>query len=384
MAAAAASWGGQLKQIPPLSSIPVDFTLAATYLAVVCGLIFSWLTAVPLPRRSVAVMALLATYALSGLVFYESTGYGDDKVARMWLVTLPAALAVVLLVRDHNVARRFFRGVIVLALVLSSWIAVAGERQHDENLGRLTTTEGATIQFGRAAGLIVVVVVAWLLCSSAISAGRLAVAAALAVFEIWVMLAIGSAGPVQALIVAGVLMLLLQLRRMTTSATARVVGLLGGVAAALVVVWPAVPLWSRQRILEFGSGDSASARSLAWEFTWANLDANPFGRGWGSWAMDATIAIGYPHNLFLEAWYEAGLLGLGALSVAVWLASRRALMLFDRNRFEATLLLGMVAYWVAAAQVSGDFNGNKLLYVSLVAALAPIRDGTNEQLVGPR
>jgi O-antigen ligase len=330
------------------------------------------------------VVVLLLSCGVFGAVSFIAGDYAFDKTARFFLLTWTAALAVALLVREQYDSKRFLRAVIVVALGLSVFIAFAGEQEYDSTFGRLTTSGGDTILFGQACGAVVVTTAAWLLTSRRVTLSKLVLAAALVGFEIWTMLAIASKGPVQALIISAAAIIIVQFRRLSPNASMRIVGIVTVLILALVAVWPRVPLWSRERILEFASGRSAGARLTAWRFTWSNLDASPFGRGWGSWNEDSPIEIGHPHNLFLEVWYEAGLLGLAAVLLALVIVLLRILAVYRVDIGAATLTLGLVVFWLASAQVSSDVNGNKLLFGVLVAAAAPIvHQRLRPEVVGP-
>ena len=365
-------WAGQVKQIPPLSSLPVDFTLAMTGLALVAGVVFSFLSRSSIQRDPLLVVGLLLCCGVFGAVNYVSSDYAVDKTLRFFLLTWPSTAAVAMLIRDHHDTKRYIRAVLVVSLGLSFFIYFGGEREYDDTLGRLTTPLGDTILFGQACGAVAIAIAAWVLTSDRVTLGRLIAAGGLFAFEIWTLLAIGSKGPIQALALGSVVIMALQLRRMSPGTAGRVVGIVIAGVVALAFVWSSVPLWSRQRILQFASGNSAGSRFQAWNFTWSNLSGSPFGNGWGSWDLDSPIPIVYPHNLVLEVWYEAGLLGLAAILVMIVVAVVRSLALYDVDRDLATMVLALVSFWVFAAQVSSDVNGNKLLFGMLVAAAAPI------------
>ncbi len=365
-------WGGQVKQIPPLNDLPVDFTLAATFLALAAAVFYSVTVRSSIRRDPLLVLVLLFALGIFGAVNYVATDYALDKTLRYFLLTWTSAAAVAMLVRDQYDSFRFLKAVLGVALGLSLFIAIGGEREYDETLGRLTTSEGGTILFGQACGAVVVATAAWLMTSRRLSPIKLAVAGALVAFEIWTMFAIASKGPIQAVAVATIAMIVLQIRRLNPTTTVRIFGIIAVLTVALFAVWDRVPLWSRERLLQLASGNSAGSRLRAWTYTWSNVDASPFGNGWGSWDLESPVRIGYPHNIILEIWYEAGLLGLIVLLAAIVLVAARLLGVYEWDRAIGTLAVGLVVYWLMAAQVSSDVNGNKLFFAVLVAGAAPI------------
>lgn len=367
-----AAWGGSLKQIPPLTLSPVNFTLFATGLALTIGTVFAILSRQLGARGPLTATIVFFAHAVAGTVTYVASDYAIDKTARLFLVTLPAIIAVAFLVRDHLDADRLIRALLGLAMVLSLWIAFGGVREYGDERGRLTTQEGGTIVFGQAAGVVMVAIIAWLLTSKRITPLKITVVVALVGFETWTILSIASRGPIQAVVVAALAMVALQLRRFSPGGLIRVLSLFIGGIVSIGLLWTWVPGRSKDRILLLGSGRSASVRQEAWSYTWKNLDAAPFGNGWGSWETDSPIPVVYPHNLFLESWYETGVIGLLMVAVLVLLAFRTQWRIFPHDRGRATLIFGLVVFWIVAAQVSSDVNGNKLLFVILVAAAAPL------------
>lgn len=94
---------------------------------------------------------------------------------------------------------------------------------------------------------------------------------------------------------------------------ALVLGLLG------IIVVAAVPNLRWRVILPFYGERSASARSVLWETGWHMIKDNPvLGKGllgadlnWSRYAVDPSLGhYPFPHNIFLDAWIDMGLLGL--------------------------------------------------------------------------
>jgi O-antigen ligase len=107
---------------------------------------------------------------------------------------------------------------------------------------------------------------------------------------------------------------------------------------------------------------------------------NWLGYGSGGWALEITgkDEIDYPHNVFLEALFEQGLLGLIAVSVFLTTVGVvGTLLLFSpglsRQGFLCLLimLLGFV-YALLVAQTSGDFYDNRYcwFFAGMIAACA--------------
>ena len=128
-------------------------------------------------------------------------------------------------------------------------------------------------------------------------------------------------------------------------------------------------------------GGSIAERGSYFELTLQYSERRDWlGYGSGGWALEITgkDEIDYPHNVFLEALFEQGLLGLIAVSVFLTTAGVvGTLLLFSsglsRQGFLCSLimLLGFV-YALLVAQTSGDFYDNRYcwFYAGMIAACA--------------
>lgn len=104
----------------------------------------------------------------------------------------------------------------------------------------------------------------------------------------------------------------------------------------------------------------STARARVWLFSWLLIKEVPLkGIGFGGFKEAAGQEYGsfkYPHNLFLEAWLELGLLGL--LILLVWIAlfckgATRALLKRQDSLFIPILVVALV--WFLSLQVSGSW-----------------------------
>ena len=98
----------------------------------------------------------------------------------------------------------------------------------------------------------------------------------------------------------------------------------------------------------------------------------------GQLGCDIPIAIQYPHNILLEIWFEAGVVGLVAFLAAIWIAVGNQGRIFKHDLFRGTLAMGGLLYWLAAVMVSGHVNDNKVLALALVASAASLAPSTSD------
>lgn len=365
------AFSGSLKEVVPFSLIPGDLTLLTTLAAFALSLLYTIFRGSVPARSPVWVLVLLTTMAVSGAVHQVSTELAETKLLRLFIVSLAATLTVALAVRDHDDAFRLLRFMLVIAAGHAVWINIGGERQY-EGIGRLITEDGTTISFGRAAGFVMVACLAWVISSPAVTAGRLVLVGAVVAFHLWTMFAIAAKGPALGLGLALAAMAALQLRRVAVRTAVRMLVMFGAMAVALSMVWTRIPESSRARFINVSDSGSVGVRSEAFSWTWREVSGSPFGHGWGSWNVLSPIKIEYPHNLVLEVWFEAGVIGLVALLGVFWLALANQDRVFAADRVKATLMVGTLVFWLTAGMVSGQVNDNKVLYVVLVAAAAPV------------
>lgn len=379
---AIAAFSGPLKEVPPFMFSPLDLTMVATVAAFGFGVVALIHQRTVHIGRPTAVLIVLTAMVAAGAINNVPSDYGALKTTRLVIVTLPAIAALAIVARDRLAARYFLGAATVLAAAQALWINVGGERQY--GFGRLTTELGTTISFGRAAGFLVIAGAAWVISAKSIGPTQLAASGALVALGTWTMFAVASKGPVLGVTVGLATMLVLQLRRLALRNGLRVLGMLVVLSVAFAGVWSRIPELSRERFLGFGEGGSAGVRQEAWDFTWQQLTGAPIGHGWGSWNDVAPVSIVYPHNILLEVWFEAGVLGIVFLLAALWLGVAPSFRYFAADRFLATFALGSVVYWMATALVSGDMNDNKapMMMIVIAAAMAvePPRIGSTAEV----
>ena len=367
----------QLKQLPPFSFVPGNLTTLLLGLALVLA-VASVATSGTMPRLVPAVFATLIFVLMAmGMLKSPGTEYANFKVSRLALATMPTVAVVALVVRDRRDVRLFMGGLIGSALYASLMLRLTASNLNASGVsGRLVSEGGATISFGRSAAFVIAALLVWFFASRSIVPLRAAAAILIIGLELWIMLSVGSRGPIQALLLAAATTVSFALLRSEGQRWGRwlAVGLLASFAAG--IAWSAAPEVSRSRILLLGSGTSSGARRIFIDRTLEIGDLSPIGHGWGSWpeAADLGGTFTYPHNAFLEIWFEAGVIGLllfsGLLAYALVLQYRRR----STNPLLSSLLASSLVFWLSASLVSGDVNDNRALFALLVAAVVPVRE----------
>lgn len=295
-------------------------------------------------RISAATNAVLAVFwvLFFGIVGASLTGYSASKVGRLFSLTLLAALAPTLLVRDNPTARRFLNALAVIGTV--GFVAV-------EAFG---TETGVEVTHTKLAGPLLV----WTVVLAVHRQIRLSLSAMIVLPILTLMASYGNRGPLAAVAVA--LALVLFQGRTKLHHTLMVGSIV--VFAAISVVRSA-PDIAPERV-NSAPGRSTETRLPAYTRTLPVIIDNPLGIGWGDWGRKVDVYRyqnrQYPHNIVLEVFSEAGwLVGVVFVVVLCWLVNTAR----KRRTIEARGIYGLLLYALVNALVSGDINGNRLLFL---------------------
>src|SRR5205823_13352457 len=213
---------------------------------------------------------------------------------------------------------------------------------------------------GAAAGLLLAI---FLLLASAVAWKRALALAAIPVLGV-AFIGAGSRGPVVGLVVGVVVLFALMLgdrrsrRRLVLLGVALIV--------SAVIVPQLVPGQNVSRSLsvlvggnqDSGGADVSNGRVQLWHAAWQDLGNHPL-KGIGTGSFDAIHPIEiYPHNLFLEAASELGLIGLVLIAGTIGLGFFHAGRSWRRSSGEDRQQAALVAAYLAASVVNAQFSGD--------------------------
>jgi O-antigen ligase len=123
-----------------------------------------------------------------------------------------------------------------------------------------------------------------------------------------------------------------------------------------------------ERVRVFLTGEAPdAAREYLFDEALNRALTSPFGVGWGGFTVSRSfgeIFAGqavYPHNMLVEIAVEGGWLA-GAFFLVLAILSLRGFII-ESTSPPGAALLGLFAYWFAAAQTSSDINGNRITWV---------------------
>ncbi|MGN6250587.1 MAG: O-antigen ligase family protein [Marmoricola sp.] len=313
----------------------------------------------------VLVLGLLPASLRTG-----SGGYASAKLTSLAFVILPVVVATFLLLDS----RRTRSGWAVAQAVTGLAVTVAVITSTGTNVlepGRFTLPHVDTIATARYIGAGVVALLVLCLTRPRASLWALPLAAVSAA----VLVKVGSRGPLLFALMS--VLFATALARCFTGRRVRRLLLPAVFAAAMYAYAVADGGSGGQRIVDWlGSGLGDQTRSAlfgdavhlglhhAWGIGWGGFaDASPAGR-----AIANAQGVAYPHNMFFEAFAEGGIPALLVLAIVIVTALVR-LQRRTANPYDA-VVLATVVYWFLNAQVSFDLIGNRLMWISLAAALA--------------
>jgi O-antigen ligase len=309
-----------------------------------------------LPAGTWFIVGLFAVLAVPLLWHTWATlpEYGQDKVLRLFTLTLLTAAAATL-VRDRRDLTYLARGFLAVGFVLAI-IALVGPVDH---LGRSIGLPGTNpLWLARAIGLGLVSAVwlvihrGWLLTPVLLSCLILAGGVFLT----------GSRGPalgtVAGLMVLGAAAVTVRLLREHRKVVA-------GLAAFGVLALASAVLVSQRYLvlLTNPTGDESTASRIDyWTATFDLIGDNPWGIGYGAWQETTELPAPYPHNLILEVTSEAGwVIGLAFVAAVVAVVVRLARR-FRRDPASA-LVLALFAVEMVSVMLSGNINARTWFFL---------------------
>lgn len=364
-------YAGQL-QATLLSWIPVDLTLLCCAL-LVCSFVGTLIQ----NRKPISVWLLIPIFLwvlfFLNAAWSPSTAYATEKQMLLFSLTLLLAISPFLVLRYSAQRVAFLLTLTFTGLV---WGIVTLASPETAN-GVQTVAEINTIGAARISGTgaLILLVVGLTASRKLVRISALAVGS----FLLLAIIATGSRGPLLAVAtgIAAVVFVSPALRGKRTFGAVLLV------LTACVAFW-----WSNSRDLSdrafawiAGERDSSTAtREYLWQEALDGISRTPLGSGWGSFAQRPYMldSLGYPHNIVLEIFYEAGWF-IGALFLIFVVCSLVRLAKTASNPVGAGILALAICSLVNAL-VSGDINNNRLLWIGLSCAwLLPLASCSEKQ-----
>lgn len=355
-------YAGQLKANPLLAWFPMDLTLTSSAIGIIAFMISRW-------KNGPGVWGIVLPILLWVVFFlgvYQASWdeYTESKLRTLYTFTLFAAVAPFHLLRMPNQRRAFLSSLAVISVVAA--VLTLADPSAGEGVIALDGTN--TIGTARIAGTGALI----FFILAVVLKGRmrrvLCIGAAVTLFA--VLVAVGSRGPFLGIMVGvmGVLVLSPVLKRK------RFPAILWSVVLAMTAFWWATQqtFYGTDRAFAWLSGErdrSTAVRESLWGSSWQSIAWEPSGIGWGDFGNLTEVAstlLRYPHNLFLEVFYEAGWIAGAAL--LTFLVTSMLLMCRRSHEPVGAVLFALLLFSVVNAMVSGDINDNRLMWLLLSCA----------------
>lgn len=307
----------------------------------------------------------LAALVVSGIPGYVLSEYGSDyqrsKVLLM-ATLVPLLLFSGTLIGSAVSGRRAF---ILAAVFINAVVLLIAVRTPDEELAALGRLAGEDVTYqtaGRAGGTVLVVCTAMMMNRSASRLWRVLSAVLVAISLYWVVLS-GSRAPIYGAVAAALLIVLLMSKRRWSV-------LLASVPAVLAIAFGS-PEFVPQRVTAVWD-NSSQGRVEAFWLTVSEAMSSPLGSGWGSAEIVlAKLGFRYPHNIFIEAMLEAGLVfGFILVVVVLLVFFRAAAKCIDSANAWDSCVVALLLYFTINASFSGDLTSNRGFWIMLGMAIA--------------
>jgi len=345
--------------------VPFDYLLAS--LALTAVVVMFRLREV---LRSVSAwwpMALFLVACVPGFISAPLSAYGATK-AQAFAIAFVVVLACCSIADPPWLLPHLTRTILGVGFIFTAAASALGT---SDIAGRLVFLGLNPIGIGRVAGLVIVLALALVLINLR---GPLRIMALLGMASIGLVgvIATGSRGPLVAVALALVVLLLVlaSLRRISGRTTAVLV-------VSSLLVGAVVAVSSSAGLARLSSGTDSGRSQLYAESLQLALDT-PLGIGWGQlgqYIVDFRSTDPdtlYAHNVFLEMFVEGGVIALAAFSLLAILAARRVYKAVRQDIRYAPVLV-VFTYALTSAQFSSDVVGNRLMWLAIGLALISTR-----------
>lgn len=299
---------------------------------------------------------ILLSVAVSNQLFPSLTEYADKKRSYFYLIFLSSFLIFPLSLKTSPNALHYF--VIALSTVSFVYMLLAFTAPTTENIRR----SGIEINPALHAKLLFFPLL-WVIATAPIQKKASIVAIAVSVFSILACMKTGTRGPILVILM---IYLIDQAINMKPGKllTTPIIALIG--VGLLFVFLSSVPdeISARFTIESLREQQNEGNRFFLYGIAWSEIVKSPQGIGMGNFS--AIFWVYAPHNIFLEALLDLGLLGALPLFLALGICLWKAVsMLRGRNPTERFFALWFLFFFLNA-QIGGELSfPSMLLYLPM-------------------
>lgn len=384
---------GVYKADPRLSFLPEFFDLTIFFeVLTFTGVLYKILAKklrLSLPPKIIFLPYLfLCVMGILSLSYTPAPIYGADKTLRLLIITTPAFLLPVILLRDEKAFHRFFAIFIILAIIMVCDILNTGLAPSE--IGMHSALGGNYLAVGRIGGLSLIILLFCYYLTTKIKLLKL-LYTALILFIICGILLAGGRGPLVAFLISIVFtsfyffkfVFTLSMRKLDIKPLVLLLSL--SILSIITISYFQdyfTTIFTRSELIVTLEGDSIQERLHMFRKALHAMSEFPeilIGLGIGGFTAlygDLDTARGtYPHNIFLEFGSEFGLLCLIVFIFLIWKTFHLALYNVnypqsEHNHYMNIALLATFIFMIINASVSGDINDNRLLFTSIGLIIA--------------
>lgn len=360
-----------------LFDIKVDLTLVFMVLSVING-VTRIIVDKNILRMSIFPMLnyiLISTIMLVSILYTPSELYAQEKLLKFLFMTGWSFVGVFILIKDKNSLRTFMKGLLFFGVV-TSLLVFYDYIVTSNSIGRIGVgdDDNNVLGLGRLAGITAIILTVMYFFNKTKIRSKV-IAGAMLGISIIVLMITGSRMPFIAFLVSLFLVLIMYMRFKKRDIV---------ISKRLLAIIPAIPflgvgififyyqgyfnpMLNRISILfEAGGGASVSTRNTIHDSAIAFFKDAPFlGQGIGSFPIiykNADIEA-HPHNIFLEALAELGI--IGCLGIVFLLIG--SFFVIHKSRKNSInnlqiIVVSILVFLFLNSMVSSDLNGNRWLF----------------------
>ena len=365
-------YSGYFKESVYFRATTIDLTVLFGVLTVLTIIYTLVIRPFRIPSSIYWVLALHVLCAIP--VFWTVwSGYAEQKILRMFTITLLAAIAPPIIFRRDKDISAFFKCVVFCAALIAVDTIVnwrAGVLKDDRLISFIREI---------ALGRIMAVASLWFLFH-AITQNNLVKVIYFLISAVFLILMIGAGarGPVLAFVIALLLISWIIIGHGRKAVLLSVLLILTVVVGSYAL--RIAPRASHERLIEFLTGTTdlrATQRPLYFGLALDNIIKNPAGIGWGGFEELSTGGFSkninrvYPHNLILEAFLEGGWVVGSFLCLFIGTAIYRSLKK-ARECFSSNQIFGLafLVFLLVSVSFSNDWNDSRDFFALLSLAMA--------------
>jgi O-antigen ligase len=335
-------------------------------------------------NKPVMFFFLLCLFLLFGATFTSAPVYGwikSTRVATLGSIALLAPLFMILNLKKFN---EFVAILFVVGLIIAVGTAIAPQAGfYRSNVGlRGSFLEADPLE--SASKISIALIIAFYYGILSISTIKTKIVLLISMpLLLFALVLTGSRGPFLGVIICSLAGVFLARKNLSAMSVVLTFAL---VLSAIFYIFLKAPEEQTHRIAQFfqgkyEAGQAMEARSGLFGWVIENSFNSPvWGNGTGSFAMDHGQVDErlYPHNMFLELFYENGIVGLALLLIFLWLVFKRwrmarycAAQQYSPQIAQIVNLFGLLAFYnFIQSMKSNDLDGNRFFFFTCGLILA--------------